>query len=127
MDNIVQRVNALSIANSTLNKNIGYFLYSEIVNTGKNPTETLKNPPQIQSESCLTDNVCHHTQLFIKVAVTFNKAPFNGCVGEKMCTQCQGCQDHADKISIDCSLGAPGVGIEEGMPFSPPSGGKPIC
>ncbi len=37
MDTIVQRVNALSIASATLNKNIGYFLYSEIVNTGKTP------------------------------------------------------------------------------------------
>lgn len=98
---------------------------------GKTPTERLKkkwSKPLIQSKSCLEDSACHHTQLFIRGGVTFNEPPFNGCVGQKiMCTQWQGCRDHADKIPIDGSLGTQGKGIGEGMPFSPPSGGKPIC
>lgn len=34
---------------------------------------------------------------------------------------------HADTMSVCGSPGTQGVGIEEGMPYSPPSGGKPIC
>lgn len=111
-------------------KNTGYFLDSEIVNTGKKTQWEVerKSKPLIQSKSCLADSVCHRAQLFIRGGVTFNTAPFNGCAGLKvMCTQWQGCRGHAVRISIDGSVGTQGERIEKGMPFSPPSGGKPIC
>lgn len=92
------------------------------------PTERLKKKKaQSQSKSCLEDSACHHTQLFIRGGVTFNGSQWLCWLENYVYSVQQGCRDHADKISIDGSLGTRGEGTGEGMPFSPPSGGKPIC
>lgn len=94
---------------------------------GRPPTERLKKAnhwfslnPAWQVASAIT--TCFSAE------VESPSAPFNACVCWKiMCTQWCGCWDHADKIPFDGSLGIQGKRTEEDMPFSPPSGGKPIC
>lgn len=130
MDCIVQRVNALSIASVPWIKTLVILSTLKLLAQEKPHWEVREKKANhwFSPKPCLPESARHRTQLPIRGGVTFNQAPFNGCVGQKMmCTQWRGCRDHADKIPIDGSLVPQGEGIEEGMPFSPPSGGQPIC
>ncbi|CAB1461104.1 unnamed protein product [Pleuronectes platessa] len=66
----------------------------------------------------------HPSQLYFKKLLP----SVNGlCLGLAESGKWQGCRDHADRIWVYGSKGTRGVGIEGGMPSSPPSGGRPIC